>query len=528
MTRLRKFLTISTILFATVFFAPAATRAAVCCVCGSGDSATIPVGASGQQIYDMMECGDHGSWGTPCSIHDNPGCTTNPIDTEMLNWCCVCTDGANKSVPRNANGEVIRDQSECNSHGEFGKPCTRASYPEECNKAPTMTKLEEELKLKDVVLGISIPNLQFSPPPTEADAEGNIYIPWLAEYIKAIYNFLVVTLSIVAVVMIIVAGAQIITSAGGPAKAAGNKRISQAVIGLLLAWGSYFIMYTINPNLTTFKSLQVHYIEEEVIEFDENYIGLENEGSSASSNPALEKTAQEVAFKLGINGCLFSTQIGKESNWKVSNSTGCCHGLGQIMLSNAKTLLSKRRAEIVSIHSQGCPLCPKSGDSDGVYISWLNSDAEGNLILAAMIKKNALKGAANPVAGAAVYGMGLASWKSYVSRTGCQPKSFDENALLTMLKTTSAEDILKQSCIPPVTWPLANQKRGFDCPPNSEKTAPLCCKSATGACEQPAFSPKGRIGFCQGGTRDGQGCAAVAGGETYIKTYLNSIKKCAQ
>lgn len=120
--------------------------------------------------------------------------------------------------------------------------------------------LIEEFNFKNVVLGVTIPSLHFSPPPAEVDEDGNIYIPWIGEYIKAVYNFTVIVISILAIVMLIIAGAQIITSAGGPAKGAAYKRITQAIIGLFIAWGSYVVLYTINPGLTQFKSLSVQFI----------------------------------------------------------------------------------------------------------------------------------------------------------------------------------------------------------------------------------------------------------------------------
>lgn len=209
-----------------------------------------------------------------------------PVYAEEYKSCCVCinidTSGMGQdyyTVPKNGDA-VITDATECETKNEFGLSCSIGKN-EECGIIiKEMTKLEDEFQFKDIVLGITIPNLQFSPPPSEVDTEGNIYIPWLAEYIKAVYNFLVVALSIVAVVVIIVAGAQIIASAGGPAKAAGYKRVSQAVIGLLLAWGSYFIMYTINPNLTALKPLKIAFIEGEPME---EFIGTVDEGVDLSS-----------------------------------------------------------------------------------------------------------------------------------------------------------------------------------------------------------------------------------------------------
>lgn len=85
----------------------------------------------------------------------------------------------------------------------------------------------------------------------------------IGEYIKVVYNYLLGIASIVAVVMLIVAGAQWIVAAGsseviGQAK----KRISGALIGLVLAWSSYLILNTINPWLTNFRLPQTWMIRQ--------------------------------------------------------------------------------------------------------------------------------------------------------------------------------------------------------------------------------------------------------------------------
>lgn len=180
--------------------------------------------------------------------------------------------------------------------------------------APEMTTIAEELGLKDVVLGVTIPSLHFSAPPTEVDEDGNLYIPWAAEYIKAIYNFTVVVISILAVVVLIMSGAQIIMSAGGPAKGAAYKRITQAVIGLFIAWGSYVVLYTINPDLTALKSLKIKYIEKRNVE------GYEYAGESISKE-AILAIIDKVSGSSGVDKCILETIVAKESGYK-SNRIG--------------------------------------------------------------------------------------------------------------------------------------------------------------------------------------------------------------
>lgn len=230
--------------------------------------------------------------------------------------CCICTavirggSKPNTLAAKDESGAVFKDDQKCYSYAErnsetFGGYKCQIQDDSLCSPAapPVMTKLEEEFKFKDIVLGVTIPSLQFSAPPTEVDEQGNIYIPWLGEYIKAIYNFSIVIISIIAVVVLIISGAQIITSAGGPAKAAGYKRISQAIIGLFIAWGSYVVLNTINPNLTAFKSLKIEYVEPEEIDLPDNSeLSLESSSAPTGGNrmPAAE-TLKTLATIKGDN-----------------------------------------------------------------------------------------------------------------------------------------------------------------------------------------------------------------------------------
>jgi hypothetical protein len=248
-----------------------------------------------------------------------------PIAANAVEYksCCVCinidTSGMGQdyyTLPAGSTKEnPITAESTCDTHDAFAVDCMVMSH-EECGEVapPAMTTLSEEMGLQNVVLGVAIPNLHFSAPPTEVDAEGNIYIPWAGEYVKAIYNFAVVVISILAVVVLILSGAQIITSAGGPAKGAAYKRVTQAVIGLFIAWGSYVVLYAINPGLTTFNSLKIKYIEKKDI------TGVEYVGESISKE-AILSIINKVSESSGVDKCILETIVAKESGYK-SNRIG--------------------------------------------------------------------------------------------------------------------------------------------------------------------------------------------------------------
>ncbi len=120
-----------------------------------------------------------------------------------------------------------------------------------------------ELKIEKPQTKIKIPGLDFSNPENllqEEDEVGSkfILIPYLGEYLAAIYRYAVVIISIIAVVMIIDAGFQYIISSGNSEKITKAKdKIIHSITALILAVGSYTLLYTINPELVKFKNLRI-------------------------------------------------------------------------------------------------------------------------------------------------------------------------------------------------------------------------------------------------------------------------------
>lgn len=132
-------------------------------------------------------------------------------------------------------------------------------------EAPTDSKLDillAEINAKKPKLEINFPGLIFSNSIVKSDGTGTyVFIPWMAQFISALYKFGVVITSIIAVVIIILQGARIIISGGGENKSEGYKKITHSLIGLMIAWGSFAILYNINPNLVEFNALKVKVLE---------------------------------------------------------------------------------------------------------------------------------------------------------------------------------------------------------------------------------------------------------------------------
>jgi hypothetical protein len=132
---------------------------------------------------------------------------------------------------------------------------------------PTEPSGTENIQIGFPRPAIKIPGLSF----TSRNREGLIYlepdggrsliIPFLGEYIAAIYRYSIGVAMIFSAIIIVVSGIQILISGihtDGLAQA--KKRILASVIAFVLLSSSYTLLFTINPELIRFRSLKIQFI----------------------------------------------------------------------------------------------------------------------------------------------------------------------------------------------------------------------------------------------------------------------------
>ncbi len=74
--------------------------------------------------------------------------------------------------------------------------------------------------------------------------------PDLPAFISSVYSFALTVVGIVIFVRILYAGFLLVTAAGNVSKISGAKeKIKNAVIGTILLFAAYLILYVINPDL---------------------------------------------------------------------------------------------------------------------------------------------------------------------------------------------------------------------------------------------------------------------------------------
>lgn len=88
----------------------------------------------------------------------------------------------------------------------------------------------------------------------------------LGDYFKTVYNYSMVLVGIVAVVVIIISGVQWTVSAGSSEVInSAKKRITGALVGMVIAYLSFVILNTINPALTSLRLPQVYLLRPQIL-----------------------------------------------------------------------------------------------------------------------------------------------------------------------------------------------------------------------------------------------------------------------
>lgn len=134
----------------------------------------------------------------------------------------------------------------------------------------TIDEIKQELKKPQP--RIKIPGVSLTDPKdievVSEKGEQYLYLPFIGEYIAAVYRYAVVFITILAVITIIIAGIQWMLPAGEQTEQINKAKqaIGHALIGLLIVLFSYALLYNINPSLVEFKNLKILYIPAEIID----------------------------------------------------------------------------------------------------------------------------------------------------------------------------------------------------------------------------------------------------------------------
>lgn len=172
-----------------------------------------------------------------------------------------------------------------------------------------------DVPLAKPALEVHIPGLNFSDINQTLDKDGYIHVPYIGEFLSAVYKYALGIGTILAVIMIIKNGVTIILSAGGEGKMESFHQIGQVVIGLMIMWGSFVILNAINPSLTQFKALRIKYVRPTQLEKidTKTYLDITKQNSLISTND-LMSMAILAGIKVGFSDpCFMATILTQES-----------------------------------------------------------------------------------------------------------------------------------------------------------------------------------------------------------------------
>ncbi len=221
-----------------------------------------------------------------------------------------------------------------------------AIIPTECEKIPATLSLSgaasgaanaalgnnpasaNESVLCAPVPRIKIPGLSFTSTTdfeklVERDAQGKVtayHIPFLNQYLSAIYRYTIALAGVVCVFMLIFSGIQWTLYGASPDSVdAATERIQHAITGLILIVSSYTILYTIDPRLVEFKALRVEVIQKidygqlagQMIQTQNGRItftpisdGRTHRASPGPDQPLSETEVLDIVKTTGLNPCI--------------------------------------------------------------------------------------------------------------------------------------------------------------------------------------------------------------------------------
>jgi D-alanyl-D-alanine dipeptidase len=133
-------------------------------------------------------------------------------------------------------------------------------------------------KLYEPELNVDIPGVVFTDPiidESQVNREGkNIavdsQIPWIAQYLHAIFTYSLQIAAVLATLSIIVGGFLYMSSAGSQSRVKkGKEIIFGAITGLVLLMSTYLFLNLINNDLTNFKAITISVVPKLVLDIPE-------------------------------------------------------------------------------------------------------------------------------------------------------------------------------------------------------------------------------------------------------------------
>lgn len=187
--------------------------------------------------------------------------------------------------------------------------------------------------------------------------------PWIGEYIRGLYVFAVFAVTVVAGVVLMIAGFLWLTAGGNSGQVStAREYVVGAILGLCLMLGSYTILRLINPNLVVFSALNIPIIKTiPLVPFEEAAKQFAVSGSvitnctvqtlgvdpSNGRVPNIQQYYNEAGQQFGVNPIFLAAMGNAESAFQVgAESPKQAYGLGQIIPTTADFIWNTNRSAL--------------------------------------------------------------------------------------------------------------------------------------------------------------------------------------
>jgi len=191
-------------------------------------------------------------------------CLCHPGNAQKTNICLLTDAKSCAALPQGVSNQHISDftcqgatlsDAQCQTTAKKGV-CTTVAGAADYG-GPADAAISNATPLVVPKLGVDIPGLTFSNQPLLKD--GKIAIPFLAQYISAMYRLLIGFATVAAAVMLVWGGFKyMLNPISGQIQY--KDTIQNAIIGLILVLGTYVILANVNPATTGLKPLEVTFV----------------------------------------------------------------------------------------------------------------------------------------------------------------------------------------------------------------------------------------------------------------------------
>lgn len=404
------------------------------------------------------------------------------------------------------------------------------------NPLPTPANPSSSTESFRPALTIPIPDVSLTKYTTRVEA-GKTYIdiPWLAQYVNGVYKYAVGFAGLLATIMFMVGGFQYLTAGGDATRvSAGKKRITDAIVGMMLVFCTALILRSINPELINPPVISVQQVKGVPFEYIPNVTErpgvAERGGPQSDYKPSLGKGGEQevidgykkAAAELKVDGCVALAQGTHESGLRLKSWGGIqngipqpqngCFGPGAVDILNLVSCINSRAKYNEAAFRKRFPdkwpdASLPCAEQKAAVIKLLIGDAEVSTYISTYILKQSGVSPGYEMYGLAAYGAGPGSIMVWRQKNGCrpQPVPFADAAV-------DVKDAMRRACLPADGAVEVPQNGVSNCGPEDK-----------GYCPNVKFNAKSEF---RGTCSNGKECLAmdVTGNIKYDAGIYNQIK----